>query len=84
MWKEKGMIIVKERHPVLCILLSILLGYIVIAVLIIIASFVILLMISNETREYYETTDIANYGSYIGNYDNETPTEFIESFFRLQ
>jgi len=41
-------------------------------------------MISNETREYYETTDIANYGSYIGNYDNETPTEFIESFFRLQ
>lgn len=30
---------------------------------------------------YYETTDIADYGTYIGNYDNKTPTEFITSFF---
>lgn len=29
----------------------------------------------------YETTDLANYGSYIGNVNNKTPDELISSFF---
>lgn len=31
--------------------------------------------------EHYETTDIADYGNYIGNNDNNFPSEFIGSFF---
>lgn len=31
--------------------------------------------------QYYSTTDIADYGKYIGNYDNESPQIFITSFF---
>lgn len=30
---------------------------------------------------YYETTDVANYGDYIGNADNSFPQDFINSFF---
>lgn len=32
-------------------------------------------------QHLYETTDIADYGTYVGNFDNETPTAFINSFF---
>lgn len=31
--------------------------------------------------EIYESSDVSDYGNYIGNYDNETPREFINSFF---
>lgn len=33
------------------------------------------------TSEEYVTTDISDYGHYIGNYDNKTTTELITSFF---
>lgn len=29
----------------------------------------------------YESNDLADYGNYIGNTDNDTPTKFINSFF---
>jgi len=29
----------------------------------------------------FETNDVADYGTYVGNFDNETPAEFISSFF---
>lgn len=31
--------------------------------------------------EIYETNDINDYGNYTGNYDNNTPKEFIDAFF---
>ena len=43
-----------------------------------ILSFILLLSFSN--REY-TTSDIADYGVFKGNYDNETPAEFVLSFF---
>jgi len=72
----------KKRHPVLNIILAIISGYIAISVVVMLALFIIGLIIVNEPHEYYETTDAANYGSYIGNYDNETPSEYIKSFFQ--
>lgn len=32
-------------------------------------------------HNFYETTDIADYGEYAGNFDNKTPSAFITSFF---
>lgn len=32
-------------------------------------------------HNFYETTDITDYGTYIGNFDNKTPSAFIKSFF---
>lgn len=31
--------------------------------------------------EYYECNDISEYGNYVGNINNRTPREFIQSFF---
>jgi len=35
----------------------------------------------NQEPVITETTDVADYGMYTGNYDNGTPSEFITSFF---
>ena len=32
-------------------------------------------------HNFYETTDIADYGEYVGNFDNKTPSAFITTFF---
>ena len=40
-----------------------------------------LIVISAGHGELYETDDVADYGEFIGNYDNETPAEFIAEFF---
>lgn len=37
-----------------------------------------------ELNGVYATTDIANYGKYIGNRDDKTPTQYIDSFFPSQ
>lgn len=41
---------------------------------------VVILALFMHPRQYI-TTDIADYGQYVGNYDNETVQEFISSFF---
>ena len=56
---------------------------IVILVVIIMVSCILMMLIFLNPR-VYETNNILDYGRYIGNYDNETPTEFINSFFPLE
>lgn len=43
--------------------------------------FVAIIVIALPRPEQYVTTDTAEYGNYIGNYDNETVQSFITSFF---
>lgn len=41
----------------------------------------ILILLTSCSISVYETNDVANYGMYIGNYNNIIPTNFISSFF---
>lgn len=41
----------------------------------------VILLSTARWGEIYETYDIADYGNITGNYDNESPQKFIESFF---
>ncbi|MBO5078640.1 MAG: hypothetical protein J6B67_03025 [Oscillospiraceae bacterium] len=51
---------------------------VLIGVILVIISLFLCFLLRDRT---YETTDIANYGKYIGNYDNQSAEEFITSFF---
>lgn len=42
---------------------------------------VIIIRESSKNIDIFETNDLNNYGKIVGNYDNETPTQFINSFF---
>lgn len=52
--------------------------FLLICSLLVIISLFLCFLLRDRT---YETTDIANYGKYIGNYDNKSAEEFITSFF---
>lgn len=56
---------------------------IMIGVIIIIALIVVLIgtMLWSYTPRQYSTTDVSEYGQYVGNYDNKSVSSFIESFF---
>ena len=50
--------------------------------LLIVATIFIVVEVNRPESYYlYETSDITEYGRYIGNNDNQFPTEFINSFF---
>lgn len=65
----------KKRKIALYILLSLI--AFVLFILLLLGVFIFMLSHS----ETYETNDIADYGNITGNYDNDTPREFIFSFF---
>ena len=65
---------------VLVFLLMLLLFFVLFPKLGIISVFRFLAFISGEGK-VIQTTDIADYGVITGNYDNETPKEFVFSFF---
>lgn len=48
--------------------------------ILLIACFALLLLFA-MMPDVYETNNLADYGKYTGNYDNEAPREFINSFF---
>lgn len=55
-------------------------GLIVSFVIILFISLVLIMPISKQ-GDIYETNDLADYGEILGNYDNNTPAEFIAQFF---
>lgn len=44
-------------------------------------SIVFLLIRDAAYTQQYSTTNVSDYGKYVGNYDNDFPEEFINSFF---
>ena len=52
----------------------------VVACATVVTAIVVVFMLSGD-GDVYQTNDIADYGNIVGNYDNETPKEFIFSFF---
>ena len=53
----------------------------VFGVLLLLLIVIIAVMVAFTHPRTYITTDIADYGQYVGNYDNETVQEFVSSFF---
>lgn len=53
----------------------------IVIVLLIVSIPIILILESSKNIAIFETNDLDNYGLIIGNYDNETPAQFINSFF---
>ena len=63
---------------ILCIVGGIIAIRIIVGILVIIGT---VLISSLTPTKYYESTDVADYGNYIGNNDASFPETFIDSFF---
>ena len=53
--------------------------FVIVSVMVVVLCVVVSLICPR--KRIYETNSISDYGRYVGNYDNDTPSAFINSFF---